>query len=153
MYLNLVACSSSYFLVNGLFFTLIQNRIKWRRKPGRFTYQPAPSCLPCLSLGAGRGHLLVVFPSAGICSGPGSEPPTSGSVTAATHSLTQQRSPCHLAQDFISICIYIYMCISNDTDFAAEVSELTFFRCRLHSCTLCQQALARWGQGQGAWVV
>lgn len=58
------------------------------------TYRPAPSCPPCPSLKVGRDHLLVVFPSDGKYSGPDSEPPTSGSVAAVTHSLTQLRPPC-----------------------------------------------------------
>lgn len=73
--------------------------------PGRFTYRPVLSCPPCLSRGAGRGHLLMAFPSAGICSGPGSEPLTSGSVTAVTRSLTQQRSPCYLGHGFTKFAL------------------------------------------------
>lgn len=145
--------SQHLLLVNrfeALFSIFIQIRIKRRSNLGGFTYRPAPSCLPCLSLKAGRGHLLTAFPSAGICSGPGSAPPTSGSVTAVTRSLTQQRSPCYLGHEFTKFCITFKKKtktnpnddISHKSASAAEVSELTVFRCRLRSCTLCQQASA-----------
>lgn len=70
-------------------------RTKGEKSDRVVTYQPAPSCPPCLSLGVGHGHPLVGFPSGDICSGQGSELQTSGSVAAVTHSLTQQRSPCY----------------------------------------------------------
>ncbi len=66
-----------------------------------YTYQPAPSCPPCLSLGVDHGRLLVVFLSDGKCSAPGSEPLTSGSAAAVTPSLTQQRFPCYSTHEFI----------------------------------------------------
>lgn len=145
----LVGEASQHFLlinrVDALFSIFIEMRIKGRSNPGGFTYQPAPSCLPCLSLKAGRGHLLTAFPSAGICSGPGSAPPTSGSVTAVTRSPTQQRSPCYLGHEITKFTFKKQtqmMNISRKIALAAEVLELTVFRCRLRSCTLCQQASA-----------
>lgn len=75
----------------------------WKRSQTVVTYQPAPSCPPCLSLGVGHGHLLAEFPSGDICSGRGSELQTSGSVAAVTHSPTQQRSPCYWGHEFTKL--------------------------------------------------
>lgn len=101
------------------------------------TCLPAPSYPPCLSLGAGHDHRLVVFLSDGRCSAPGSEPLTSGFVAAVTPSLTQQRSPCNSKNGGVK---------TNKKPLKMNVTsgnqcEPTVSRCTLHSCTLYQQAL------------